>query len=87
MKVEVVKMTSIESLPTPAFVVDLNVLKNNCSRMLEMAKNAGIELRGQIKTHKTVEAAILQTGGTKTGVVTSTFAESIMLAEKGYKNV
>jgi D-serine deaminase-like pyridoxal phosphate-dependent protein len=55
----------IETLQTPAFVVDRAVVRNNCRKMLDLAKNMGINLRGQTKTHKTVEAGILQTGGTK----------------------
>ena len=33
--------------------------------MLERAQSSGVDLRGQTKTHKTVEGGILQTGGTK----------------------
>ena len=44
-------------------------------RMLETASDNGVKLRGQTKTHKTVEGGILQTGGTKRGIVTSTFVE------------
>ena len=57
--------TKIESLPTPAFVVDLDVAKNNCAVMLARAKEAGVDLRAQVKTHKTLEGAVMQTGGTK----------------------
>ena len=56
---------SIESLPTPAFVVDRAAVASNCARMLERAASAGVELRAQVKTHKTVEGAVMQTGGTK----------------------
>ena len=33
--------------------------------MIEKACQMGVQLRGQTKTHKTIEGAILQTGGTK----------------------
>ena len=80
-------MTSVETLPTPAFVVDLAKVKRNCAKMLSTASENNVNLRAQIKTHKTVEGAVLQTGGTKRGVVTSTFAESFMLAEAGFDDI
>ena len=43
--------------------------------MLERAASSGVDLRGQTKTHKTVEGGILQTGGTKRKIVTSTLVE------------
>jgi D-serine deaminase-like pyridoxal phosphate-dependent protein len=48
-----------------AFLVDKKVMTSNCVKMLELASKMNIKLRGQTKTHKTVEGAILQTGGTK----------------------
>ncbi len=55
----------LSSLPSPAFVVDLLAVRANCARMLSRAEAAGVQLRGHAKTHKTVEAAVVQTGGTK----------------------
>ena len=55
----------IRSLSSPALVVDLAAVEKNCDEMLARAAEAGIKLRGQTKTHKTVEGALLQTGGTK----------------------
>ena len=56
---------NIGSLSSPALVVDLAAVEKNCEEMLARAAEAGIRLRGQTKTHKTVEGAMLQTGGTK----------------------
>ena len=50
---------------TSALVVDKRVVKQNCQKMLDLAATMNIKLRGQTKTHKTIEGAILQTGGTK----------------------
>ena len=56
----------IEDISTPAFLVDKIVFENNCKQMLERAKNMGnVKVRGQTKTHKTVQGGIIQTGGTK----------------------
>ena len=65
--------THIDALPSPAFVVDLAAVKGNCDAMLSRAAEAGIKLRGQTKTHKTIEGALLQTGGSKRYVMGSLF--------------
>ena len=56
----------IEKLATPALLVDKKRVAKNCQAMLETACKAGnIKLRAQTKTHKTIEGAVMQTGGTK----------------------
>ena len=78
----------IEDIATPAMLVDKLVIENNCKEMLERAKDMGnVKVRGQTKTHKTVEGAILQTGGTKKCLVTSTFNESEMYADAGFDDI
>ena len=52
--------------------------------MLERAEESGVELRGQTKTHKTVEGGILQTGGTKRKIVTSTLIEVVKGGRGGW---
>lgn len=44
----------LSDLPTPAFCVDLDRVENNCQKMLDTAKRFGIQLRAQMKTHKTM---------------------------------
>ena len=56
---------SVKSLPTPCLIVSKKAVEKNCTNMLEKAQKLGVQLRGQTKTHKTVEGGILQTGGTK----------------------
>ena len=55
----------VSDLPTPSLVVYKKVYENNCKHMLKRAAEMGVTLRGQTKTHKTVEGGILQTGGSK----------------------
>ena len=55
--------------------------------MLELARTNGISLRAQTKTHKTVEGAVLQTGGTRRKVVTSTLTECEMYADAGFEDI
>ncbi len=76
----------IEELPSPGLVVDLQVVRNNCSRMLETAKKWGVQLRGHVKTHKTIEGALLQTGGTKRfAIILCTDVEHAELMTKNSK--
>ena len=56
---------NIQDLPTPCLIVSAKAVEDNCSKMLEKAQKLGVQLRGQTKTHKTIEAGVLQTGGTK----------------------
>lgn len=77
----------ISSLPTPALIVDRQKFEANCTKMLELARTNGISLRAQTKTHKTVEGAVLQTGGTRRKVVTSTLTECEMYADAGFEDI
>ncbi|TVY32368.1 D-serine dehydratase, partial [Lachnellula subtilissima] len=53
---------SIKDVATPAAVLDLQKLKNNCSRMLEAVESLDCGWRAHIKTHKTTELTKLQVG-------------------------
>lgn len=44
----------MQELPTPAFTVDLDVVKRNTQRMSERCKALGVSLRPHMKTHKTL---------------------------------
>ena len=52
-------MTSVEDLPTPAVLVDLDVLAQNVERMQRLAREAGVALRPHAKTHKSPEVGNL----------------------------
>lgn len=56
------KGKSLSDLPTPSFIVDRDVFKNNCERMLLNAGRLKADFRAHVKTHKTVEGARLQLG-------------------------
>ena len=56
---------SIFDLPTPCLIVSKEAYENNCKAMLDKASKMGVQLRGQTKTHKTLEGGIIQTGDTK----------------------
>lgn len=78
----------IREVATPSLLVDKMAFITNCQRMLKRAKEEmGVELRGQTKTHKTVEGAVIQTGGTKRGLVVSTLMEAEMYADAGFDDI
>ena len=65
------RRTAGETILINLFIIDTILLR----LMLDTASSSGVELRGQTKTHKTVEGGIIQTGGTKKKIVTSTLIE------------
>lgn len=76
----------IESLRTPAALVDLEVFVRNCLRMATRAAAAGVTLRPHMKTHKCVDAARIQIG--ESGAVTvSTLAEAEGFIASGFEDV
>merc|ERR1711953_1011168 len=78
---------NIQDLPTPCLIVSAKAVEDNCTKMLEKAQKLGVQLRGQTKTHKTIEAGVLQTGGTKRCIVVSTLTEAEMYAEAGFDDI
>jgi D-serine deaminase-like pyridoxal phosphate-dependent protein len=51
------------------------------------ARRRGVQLRPHVKTHKTVEGALLQTGGIRGRIVVSTLAEAFFFAEHGFDDI
>eukprot|EP00928_Gymnodinium_smaydae_P026466 TRINITY_DN20777_c0_g2_i1.p1 TRINITY_DN20777_c0_g2~~TRINITY_DN20777_c0_g2_i1.p1 ORF type:complete len:386 (-),score=85.11 TRINITY_DN20777_c0_g2_i1:61-1218(-) len=74
-------------LRTPCYVVDLAIARANAERMRARAQKLGVKLRPHLKTHKTIEGALLQTGGSKRGVVVSTLAEAKFFADGGFEDI
>ncbi|CEP60805.1 D-serine ammonia-lyase DSD1 LALA0_S01e19372g [Lachancea lanzarotensis] len=87
--VEAFKGKKLADLPTPSFIVDRRIFKENCEKMLQNASHLNADFRAHVKTHKCLEGALLQLGsGTlKTKkVVVSTLIEAwglLPLIEKG----
>jgi D-serine deaminase-like pyridoxal phosphate-dependent protein len=75
------------TLSTPAFLVDLPTVSNNCRVMREKAAASGVHFRPHVKTHKTREIARLQHGGTAGAVTVSTLAEGESLADDGFRDI
>ncbi|KAG0703352.1 D-serine dehydratase [Chionoecetes opilio] len=77
----------VGDLDTPALLIDLAKMRDNCTKTLAQCTELGVTLRAQTKTHKTIEGAVLQTGGTRRGLVTSTLRECEFYADHGFDDI
>lgn len=77
---------TLDDLPTPALVLDLNILKRNIARVAAaVARHPGVALRPHLKTAKCAEVAALAAPGF--GPITvSTLAEARHFAARGWRD-
>lgn len=80
-------MTSIHQLPTPALLLDLDVLEANLRRMSERAASLGVALRPHVKTNKCIEVAERQRAFGIAGITVSTLYEARVFAEHGFADI
>lgn len=72
-----------ETLPTPALVVDLDILDRNIATMAETARSRGLRLRPHAKTHKCIEIARRQLAAGAAGLTVATVSEAEVFANAG----
>ena len=72
---------------TPAFLVDKNIVRQNCDRMREKARASGVAFRPHVKTHKTAEIVRMQHGGGIGPITVSTLAEAEFFADAGFRDL
>ena len=77
----------IEDLPTPAVLVDIDVLEKNISRQAVRAQAAGVRLRPHAKTHKCREIARLQLEAGAAGISLAKTSEAEVFAEAGFGDI
>lgn len=80
-------MPAIYDLPTPALLLDLDVLEGNLRRMQDTARRLGVDLRPHIKTHKCVEIALGQKALGANGITVSTMHEARVFADAGLDDI
>ncbi|XP_053490239.1 D-threo-3-hydroxyaspartate dehydratase [Ictalurus furcatus] len=78
---------SIKDLCTPAFVVDLDIVRRNSDAMQDRFLRLGVQLRPHMKTHKTLECADIMTRNSRRCIVVSTLAEASFYADGGYDDI
>ena len=79
--------TSIETLDTPALIVDLDRLEGNIARWAAFARQAGVRLRPHGKTHKCVEIAQRQLGAGAVGLTLAKIGEAEVMASSGIRDI
>lgn len=87
-------MTSEEKLPetiydvkTPCFLLDVDSMKRNVTRMLGICDRLGVQHRPHMKTHKTIELGEMMTRGTKRCITVSTVDEAEFYASHGFDDI
>lgn len=78
---------NIETIDTPALILDGHRLSRNASRMREHCIAAGVTLRPHLKTPKSIEVALEATGGRMSTVTVSTLAEAEYFARAGFDDL
>jgi D-serine deaminase-like pyridoxal phosphate-dependent protein len=80
-------MSSIHDVPTPALLLDIDVLEGNLRRMSGRCKELGVRLRPHIKTHKCLEVGRAQRALGAGGITVSTLSEARVFAEAGFEDI
>jgi D-serine deaminase-like pyridoxal phosphate-dependent protein len=75
------------NVTTPALLLDREVVRRNCERMLAKARESGVGFRPHVKTHKTVEVGRIQHGGAAGPITVSTLAEAEFFARDGFRDI
>ncbi len=78
---------SLETIQTPALLLDIERVKRNAERMGERVRSLGTRLRPHVKTHKCVEVARIQTAGDTGALTVSTLAEARAFAANGFEDI
>lgn len=79
--------TTVESLETPALLVEEAVLEANLDQMQELANDNGIALRPHIKTHKCPKLAHKQLQKGAQGIAVATLQEAEAMVESGITDI
>jgi len=79
--------SKLKHLRTPFFAVDVDICQANAKRMLKLCKKRNIQLRPHVKTHKSFQGALMQTGGKRKCVTVSTIAEAKYLKKHGFEDI
>ena len=75
---------SFGTLPTPALLLDADILERNIERMQQRMSSLGVALRPHIKTHKCIEIGKQQVAAGAKGITVSTLYEAEKFAEAGF---
>jgi D-serine deaminase-like pyridoxal phosphate-dependent protein len=80
-------MPTLDTLPTPALILDRSKLIRNLERMRTAVAGHNVTLRPHLKTAKSVEVARLATAGGSGAITVSTIAEAEYFAAHGFHDI
>ena len=80
-------MHTLEDLPTPAVLIDLDILARNIANMQEHARAAGVKLRPHAKTHKSPEVGRMQIAAGASGLTLAKTSEAEVFAAHGFEDI
>ncbi len=80
-------MLTKKQIPTPALLLDLDLLELNLARMAQRVKESGKQLRPHAKAHKCVEIARRQIAHGACGISVATVAEAELMAKNGIPGI
>src|SRR5215469_10929528 len=75
------------SVPTPALVIDLDVLERNIASMAAAAANWGVQLRPHAKSHKCAAIARAQIARGAAGISCATLEEAAAMVDAGVPGI
>lgn len=78
---------SIDDLPTPALIIDLDILERNLDKMQAHVDQHGMGLRCHTKMHKSPIIAQMQIARGAIGVCCATVSEAEVMAAAGIQNI
>lgn len=77
----------LETIATPALILDVERLRRNAARIGNRVRNFGARLRPHVKTHKSIDVARIQTEGHSGAITVSTLAEASAFAASGFQDI
>ena len=77
----------MHGLPTPALLLDLDVLERNLARMQARCDALGVALRPHVKTHKCIEIGRMQRDLGARGITVATLEEARAFADAGFDDI
>jgi len=80
-------LNELDNLPTPALILDLDVLERNIDGMARRADSLGVRLRPHVKTHKCIEVAEMQRRAGASALTVSTLHEASVFAAHGFEDI
>lgn len=77
----------VKDLPTPALLLDLDIMERNLSRMADFFRKTPAKLRPHFKAHEVVALAHRQIAAGAIGLTCARLEQAEMLVEQGFENI